>query len=648
MKICPTCQGTYPDNISFCSRDGAALAVMEAWSEGTVVRNRYRILNKVGEGGMGTVYKALHTGFDEVRALKVISPELVSDELFVKRFKQEAFITRKLQHPNAVRVDDVDEAEDGRPFIVMEYIDGRSLKKLIQEEGPLPAPRVCSIVKQVAGALDAAHRLGIVHRDIKPENIVLVKTPEGEQGKVLDFGIAKVKEARAGREATGLTLTGVGMVVGTPQYMSPEQAKGMRGDELDGRSDIYSLGVVMYQMLSGDLPFKADTTMDMLLAHMQKPPRPILLIRPDVYIPEALATLVMRTLQKKPESRPPSAAALIEEILRAEKGMPGSVPRLAEPPGGQAREAQVPSALGRAAETPAGPVLPQGATAQQRPAPSRRPAAQPALGRPGDYGAPAPAAELRGRSSQFPRGMVFWVAVLVAGLGSGGWYFATHRPAAQVEQHRAEGERLESQKLYAQAEQEYRAAILLDAQNAGFRAHLGSVLIQQKKWDEGIASYREALRLKPDDAEAHNNLGVSLQAEGNLFDAITEYREALRLKPDYVDAHNNLGDALQKQNDLDGSIAEYHEVLRLKPDDAEAHYHLGIAFYKKGSADQALAEYREAVRLRPGFALAHFGLGGVLYNQGDRDAGLAELRTAYMLAPDDPEIRVAYQKLLEK
>ncbi len=312
MKSCPVCGATYPKTFAVCPQDGTALVEIGSWSEGTVIRGKYRILGKIGQGGMGSVYKALHLAFDELRALKVMSSELISDEIFVKRFKQEAIITRKLQHPNAVRVDDIDEAEDGRPFIVMEFIEGQSLKELIREAGPMPVSRVCAIIKQVAAGLAAAHALGMVHRDIKPDNVVLVQIPGGEQAKVLDFGVAKLKEARLG--GGGLTLTGTGVVVGTPQYMSPEQAMGKRGDELDGRSDLYSLGIVMYQMLTGQLPFKADTTMEMLLAHMQRPPTPIRQLRSQLEIPDGVANLVMRCLEKKRDLRPASAQALIEEL----------------------------------------------------------------------------------------------------------------------------------------------------------------------------------------------------------------------------------------------------------------------------------------------------------------------------------------------
>jgi serine/threonine protein kinase len=236
MKSCSACHATYPDSYMLCPQDGTALKKADPWAEGVVIRGKYRILSKVGQGGMGAVYKALHLPFQELRALKVMSPDLLNDQAFVKRFEHEAILARKLQHPNAVRVEDIDKTEGGQPFIVMEYIEGRSLKSSIETESPMPASRIRPIVKQVASALDAAHRLGIVHRDVKPENIILVQEPDGELAKVLDFGVAKMNE-RLG-ETTGWNLTQTGTVLGTPSYMSPEQALGRRGDELDGRSDI--------------------------------------------------------------------------------------------------------------------------------------------------------------------------------------------------------------------------------------------------------------------------------------------------------------------------------------------------------------------------------------------------------------------------
>jgi hypothetical protein len=218
----------------------------------------------------------------------------------------------KLQHPHVVRVDDIDEAEDGSPFIVMEFVEGRSLRQVIQQEGPLQPLRACSIARQAAAGLGAAHLMGMVHRDIKPENIVLLNTPEGETAKVLDFGIAKLKEAQLG---DGLR-TATGIVIGTAQYLSPEQAMGKRSEELDGRSDLYSLGLVVYQMLTCALPFKADSAVGWMMVRLNEPPRAIQSVRPDLAIPDALANLVMRCLEKDRELRPPDAEHLIAEIER--------------------------------------------------------------------------------------------------------------------------------------------------------------------------------------------------------------------------------------------------------------------------------------------------------------------------------------------
>jgi len=424
MKTCPTCQVSYPNNYAVCPADGHPLEEVGTWAEGSVIRGKYRLLAKVGQGGMGSVYKALHLAFDEMRALKVIAPELLNDQLFVKRFKHEAVITRRLQHPNAVRVDDIDEAEDGRPFIVMEFIEGKSLKKLIREEGPLPVARVLSIIKQAGAALDAANKLGMVHRDIKPDNIALVDTSDGEMVKVLDFGIAKMKEARMG-EAAGMTLTGAGVVIGTPQYMSPEQAMGKRGDELDGRADLYSLGVVMYQMLTADLPFKADTTMEMLLAHMQKAPAPIGELHPELQIPENVAALALRLLEKNRDLRPASARALIQEIERIEKDLlnPGRTRVLTTedliPTGGTRGSAVVDRGPAPAAVPPRPQPVPVRPVEPPKPVPPPVVRPQPQVVAPPVYTKPP--------ESRW--GIWAAVIVLLVGIGGGALYIATRQPA---------------------------------------------------------------------------------------------------------------------------------------------------------------------------------------------------------------------------
>ena len=318
MKSCPDCSATYPDDYAICPKDGAPLHDSTLWQIGTVVRGKYRILARLGEGGMAVVYKAHHELLDELRALKVIRPDLTRDSEFMSRFKNEAIMARKLNHPNAVRVDDLDIAEDGLPFIAMELVVGDTLKTLVQRVGPLPISLVLDISLHVCEALDAAHRLGLVHRDIKPENIVLIAQREGPPlAKILDFGISRLRQETPG--AKGLTQTG--MVIGTPEYMSPEQVMGKKSGEIDGRSDLYSLGIVMYRMLTGELPFQAETTVEMILQHLNTPPRPPHHLKPELAIPEAVSTIVMKALEKDREKRYATGAEMAAAIKKA-RGSP--------------------------------------------------------------------------------------------------------------------------------------------------------------------------------------------------------------------------------------------------------------------------------------------------------------------------------------
>jgi serine/threonine-protein kinase len=303
MKFCDKCHSTYPTEFAVCPKDKSKLRVVSDLQRGMELRGKYRIEEKIGEGGMATVYRAAHLHFKEDLAIKVVNSALTANQDFLNRFKREAVITRKLRHPNAVRLDDFDFTEDGRPFIAMEYVRGKSLRQVLQENGSLPAARAFNIARQVALALGAAHELGIVHRDIKPDNIVLVPQPDGsELVKVLDFGIAKVADENLEGTAT-YKPTSTGMVLGTPHYLSPEQAKGMKSSMIDGRADLYALGVMLYEMLTGELPFKSDTAIEMLLHHIQSAPVPTHLLKPELNIPEPVSQLVMKALEKDPAQR---------------------------------------------------------------------------------------------------------------------------------------------------------------------------------------------------------------------------------------------------------------------------------------------------------------------------------------------------------
>lgn len=302
MKYCSACHKTFPTDYNVCPGDQTALQSAQELQPGMIIRNKYEILDRIGVGGMGAVYRARHVTFNELCAIKIVNDSIAGDSNFLQRFQKEAVVTRKLRHPNAVRVDDFDYTDDGRPFIVMELVEGKNVGEILQEQGPFPAPRAIRIATQVAQALGAAHKLGVVHRDIKPGNILLTLDEHGEEtAKVLDFGIAKLRDA-VGDTGPGMTMTG--MVVGTPLYMSPEQFMGKKaGDAIDGRTDLYSLGVVLYQMVTAQLPFEGDTLYSLMMQHVEGMVRPPSEVAPELHIPAALSHLILKAIDKSREQR---------------------------------------------------------------------------------------------------------------------------------------------------------------------------------------------------------------------------------------------------------------------------------------------------------------------------------------------------------
>ena len=278
---------------------------------GQTLAGKYRIEKLIKTGGMGSVYRGKHVLMDKTVAIKVLRPSLAGDDAVVARFSREAKAASKISHPHAVNVTDFGEAEDGVVFLVMEYLDGRTLKEIINKEGPLALDRVIEIVRQVAGALDVAHSQGVVHRDLKSENIMLVHHDGDEWAKVLDFGIAKIRQPEGAHDTE---ITQANLVVGTPQYMSPEQCSQSGG--LDARSDIYSLGVILYEMLAGRVPFAGDSATAIMMKQVQDSPPSILSSRSD--LPAAVDGVIKRALAKQPIDRFQSAGELAAALSAAE------------------------------------------------------------------------------------------------------------------------------------------------------------------------------------------------------------------------------------------------------------------------------------------------------------------------------------------
>jgi serine/threonine-protein kinase len=316
-KTCPQCGQTYDFEQRFCPRDGSTLRAPEGSNlVGSVLAGRYHIVRRIGEGGMGQVYLAEHVRMRRRSAVKVLHQGLVNDHDAIARFNREAANASQIQHPNVAAIYDFGETDDGLIYLAMEYVDGEPLRNVIERQGALSAAEAAEITRQVADALEAAHEMGIVHRDLKPDNIMIARGRNGaDLAKVVDFGIAK---ATSGDDQK---VTRTGLAVGTPEYMSPEQ---LSGETLDARTDIYSLGLVAFNMLTGQLPFPAVSSREAMIARLTERPRTLAEIKDDVEWPAELQTVMNRALASQPQERYEHASKFGRDLVRAVASMPQS------------------------------------------------------------------------------------------------------------------------------------------------------------------------------------------------------------------------------------------------------------------------------------------------------------------------------------
>jgi serine/threonine-protein kinase len=335
--VCSQCQTPNSDRARFCNNCGTTLAVSQSADDvktltssdenaasietekkdkliGRTIEGRYRIDSLIGLGGMGSVYRVTRLLIGDEVAMKILHSEQVADPHVAERFRREAQAAARLKHPNAVSIYDFGITSDGLQYLVMELLEGQSLRQIIKQEGPLPASLAAEITTQVCAALDEAHRCNIIHRDIKPDNIIINSTIAALRVKVLDFGIAKLRDDVASH------LTQTGSVIGTPHYMSPEQCL---GEELDSRADIYSVGIVLYEMLCGRVPFSSPVSTAVVVQHVNQPPQSLRAL--NAGIAPQVEAVVFHALEKRRDGRPTTASALAQELTAAVHATSGQV-----------------------------------------------------------------------------------------------------------------------------------------------------------------------------------------------------------------------------------------------------------------------------------------------------------------------------------
>jgi serine/threonine protein kinase len=325
QKYCPKCFKKFPLDVERCPEDGTYLvAPMDKDLVGEILDDRYTVLEQIGKGGMGVVYRAEQHLIKRIVALKVLRREIVQDESAVKRFLNEARAIASLDSRHTITLHDFGVTRDGLLYYTMELLKGRPLSRIIRDEAPLDHVRAAGLLLQACRSLEEAHEHNILHRDLKPENLFVSVKKGKEQLKVLDFGIAKLLGDTASE-----TLTQAGMIVGTPQYLSPEQAK---GKPVAQPSDLYSLGIVLYEMLTGEPPFLCDTPMATLWAHIQDPVPPLHQKNPNIQVPRSIEVFLARALEKEAANRFQSASAFGAALRKAVEDHDASPETVTLPP----------------------------------------------------------------------------------------------------------------------------------------------------------------------------------------------------------------------------------------------------------------------------------------------------------------------------
>jgi serine/threonine protein kinase/tetratricopeptide (TPR) repeat protein len=655
---------------------------------GTVLDGKYRLDAPLGAGGMGTVFRAMHLLIERPVAVKVLNPRLVSDPAAQERLRREARAAGRLRHTNAVAVTDFGQTNDGVVYIVMELLEGISLRDLLQaRSAPLEPELAVEIMLQTAAAVAAAHEAGIIHRDLKPGNIFILERKNNMPiVKVLDFGIAKVAASEedtgdlASNEITSaMTLTETGVMIGTPRYMSPEQCDGMR---LTPAADVYSLGIILYEMLTGAPPFSGATPLAVALKHSAETPRPLREIIPT--IPGELDQVVLHALEKNPEKRPQNAGEFRRELFGV-----GEQLGLVRPSGFSVPTAAMLREAGT--ETPSGRLVIDierlresrstlGGAKAAEPVTAENPAASHTIGigrhTPGETAAgkttlvatphdatanPSASTQASGMGSvpQAIDAARDWfkntwtrqpaviigggvgVLVLCAALIAGVSRLASPPSSGVDKSESSAGEQAvisaadssEPQAQNGQSNAPVTAAVVMrDPQTANDFYERSGALFAARDYAGAEKDLRRALELQPSFPEAHNRLGRTLVEAGKFTAAIAEYRRAIEERNgDFAIANFNLGDALERAGDYRDAIKAYEAAIANRGGGyPEAHFEIGRIHFNRNRNDQAAASFRGAIDARAGERnpAAYYYLGVSLARASNFTEAEPALRTA--------------------
>ena len=589
----------------------------------TILQGRYRVVKFLDRGGMGEVWQVKHVQLDRLDVIKLMKSEIEINPAVRGRFKREAKVMATLDHPNIVRVFDTD-VTSVSAYIVMEFIQGRSLKNLLQPGVPMSLEWTMQILEQLCDALQEAHDKGIVHRDVKPSNLMILDgRPPGKNLKVLDFGIAKILRVdHLDAGASGLPgdshmmaspsgesqfadalHTRIGLFLGSPQYASPEQAIGA---PLDARSDIYSVGVMLYEFLTGHRPFSCEVKA-LPYNHCHIPPPPFQDRNPDAQVPPEIEQVVLRCLAKAPSDRYQSARELAETLARA---IPSRITDWTE-------------VIGR---NPNSVAFRERGNAHADAGQLTRAIA--------DYNQsirldPKDALTYRERGEAYAR------------RGDHNQALADFDEAIRLDRkddvaYRERGNTYAKLGDFQQAIEDYSQAIRLNRQDPAAYRGRGEAYVSSSKLTLAIVDYGQLIRLDPTNSLSYISRGEVYAKTGVRTRAIADYTEAIRLQPGDARAHCGRGAAHSAREDYARAVADYTEAIRLQPGDPLAFGGRGQARYAREDYAGAVADYTEAIRLRPGEAAYHGNRGKVHRLNGDHAQAVADHTEAMRLDPKSP------------